>query len=316
MNVRDLLDVRAICQSGSLRKAATVLGVTQPALSKRIAHLEDQLGASLFDRRRGQSRPTELASFIASRAAVLSDEATRLTRETKRVASGNAGLVRIGLGPAPTRILLAGIVAKINERWPSISLEMVSGHTAQLADGLVQRELDLLICPPLDVRRDAIASEPLLETDIVVVARPDHPMCSEPPSGIAGLFKYPIATTFLEKRYLRILLDDYDIDLGTQVGRVVCSDFEMLVRIVTSSSRLFTAGPRFAFADELDAGRLCVVDIDVPFKHVIRLHTNHDAYPLPAVTRVKEVTVQAFTAMRAENAIRRQASTVDPTHRR
>jgi DNA-binding transcriptional LysR family regulator len=305
MNVRDLLDVRAICQSGSLRKAAAVLGITQPALSKRIAHLEDQLGAPLFDRSRGQSRPTELALFIAGRAEALSDEAARLTRETRRVASGDAGLVRIGLGPAPTRILLADIVAKINERWPSISLEMVSGHTAQLADGLVQRELDLLICPPLDVKHDAIASRPLLETEIVVVARPDHAMCAEPPPGIKELFRYPIATTFLEKRYLRILLDDYGIDLGAQVGRVVCSDIEMLVRIVTSSSRLFTAGPRFAFAAELDAGRLRVVEVDVPFKHIIHLHMDRDAYPLPAVTRVTEIILQAFIGIRSADAARR-----------
>ena len=176
MNVRDLLDVRVICETGSLRKAATVLGITQPTLGNRIAHLEDQLGAPLFDRSRGQSRPTDLALFIAGRAETLSDNAKRLTREIRRVASGNTGLVRIGLGPAPTRLLLAGIVARINERWPSISLEMVSGHTAQLADALLQRELDLLVCPPLDVQRDAIASEPLLEAGIVVVVSAGHPM--------------------------------------------------------------------------------------------------------------------------------------------
>ena len=99
MNVRDLLDVRVICETGSLRKAATVLGITQPTLGNRIAHLEDQLGAPLFDRSRGQSRPTDLALFIAGRAETLSDEAKRLTREIRRVASGNTGLVRIGLGP-------------------------------------------------------------------------------------------------------------------------------------------------------------------------------------------------------------------------
>ncbi len=55
MNVRDFLDVRVICETGSLRKAATALGVTQPTLSNRVAHLEDQLGAPLFDRTRGQS---------------------------------------------------------------------------------------------------------------------------------------------------------------------------------------------------------------------------------------------------------------------
>jgi DNA-binding transcriptional LysR family regulator len=293
-----------ICETGSLRKAATVLGITQPTLGNRIAHLEDQLGAPLFDRSRGQSRPTDLALFIAGRAATLSDEAKRLAREIRRVASGSTGLVRIGLGPAPTRLLLAAIVARINERWPGISLEMVSGHTAQLADALLQRELDLLVCPPLDVRREAIASEPLLETGIVVIVSAGHPMLAETPSNISGLFKYPIAIPLLETRYLSILRDDYGIDLNAQVGRVVCSDFEMLVRVVANSSRLFTAGPRFAFANEIAAGQLHVVDLDVPFKHIIQLHTNRDAYPLPAVTQVTDIIRQALTEFRATEAAR------------
>ena len=304
MNIRDLLDVRVICETGSLRKAATVLGITQPTLGNRIAHLEDQLGAPLFDRSRGQSRPTDLALFIAGRAETLSEDAKRLTREIRRVASGNTGLVRIGLGPAPTRLLLAGIVASINDRWPNISLEMVSGHTAQLADALLRRELDLLVCPPLDVRQEAIASEPLLEAGIVVLVSAGHPMLAEPPSDISGLFKHPIAIPFLETRYLSILRDDYGIDLNAQAGRVVCSDFEMLVRVVANSSRLFTAGPRFAFADEIAAGHLCVVSVDVPFKHIIQLHTNRDAYPLPAVTQVTDIIRQAFADIRATEAAR------------
>jgi DNA-binding transcriptional LysR family regulator len=304
VNVRDLLDVRVICETGSLRKAATVLGITQPTLGNRIAHLEDQLGAPLFDRSRGQSRPTDLALFIADRAGTLSDEAKRLAREIRRVASGNTGLVRVGLGPAPTRLLLAGIVARINERWPGISLEMVSGYTAQLADGLLRRELDLLVCPPLDVRHEAIAAEPLLEADIVVVASPGHPMLADPPPNISGLFEYPIAIPFLETRYLSILRDDYGIDLNAQVGRILCSDFEMLVQVVANSSRLFTAGPRFAFAQEIASGRLRVVDLDVPFKHIIHLHTNREAYPLPAVTQVTAIIREAFADIRSSEMAR------------
>jgi DNA-binding transcriptional LysR family regulator len=201
-------------------------------------------------------------------------------------------------------MLLAGIVARINERWPGISLEMVSGHTAQLADALLRRELDLLVCPPLDVRHEAIASEPLLEAGIVVIVSAGHPMLAKPPSDISGLFKHPIAIPFLETRYLSILRDDYGIDLNAQVGRVLCSDFEMLVRVVANSSRLFTAGPRFAFAAEIAAGHLRVVDVDVPFKHIIHLHTNRDAYPLPAVTQVTDIIRQAFADIRATEVAR------------
>ena len=105
MNVRDFLDVRVICETGSLRKAAVVLGVTQPTLSNRIAHLEDQLGTPLFDRSRGQSQPTDLALFIASRAATMAHEAERLSREVQRLTSGKAGLVPASASPASlTRI--------------------------------------------------------------------------------------------------------------------------------------------------------------------------------------------------------------------
>ena len=68
MDVSDLLDIKAICDAGSYRKAAETLGVTQPTLSNRIAYLEGKLGARLFDREHGRSRPTELATLIANRA--------------------------------------------------------------------------------------------------------------------------------------------------------------------------------------------------------------------------------------------------------
>jgi DNA-binding transcriptional LysR family regulator len=78
----------------------------------------------------------------------------------------------------------------------------------------------------------------------------------------------------------------------------------MLVQVVANSSRLFTAGPRFAFADEIAAGQLCVVELEVPFKHVIQLHTNRDAYPLPAVTQVTDIIRQAFADIRATEVAR------------
>ena len=69
MDLRDLLDVKAVCDAGSFRKAAQSIGVSQPTLSNRIAYLEDRLGARLFDRDHSRSRPTQLAEIIASRVA-------------------------------------------------------------------------------------------------------------------------------------------------------------------------------------------------------------------------------------------------------
>ena len=297
MNIRDFLDVRVICETGSLRKAATVLGVTQPTLSNRIAHLEDQLGASLFDRSRGQSQPTDLALFIARRAATMADEASRLAEEAKRLASGRGGLVRIGVSPVPSRIMFPDIVISIADQFPNISLDVLSAPTSKLAEGLIERQLDMIVCPALDGSHPEVASEVLLETDIIVVARPGHPLCTDPPATIAGLFKYPIALPITEKHYLDTIKRDYGIDIENLPGRILCSDPSMLARIVQKSERLFTAAPRFYFSPEIDAGLLRIVATPVPMGHTLHLHWNRDALPLPAVRRAQDAIRKAFASL-------------------
>jgi len=297
LNVRDFLDVKAICETGSLRKAAVALGVTQPTLSNRIAHLEDQLGAPLFDRSRGPSQPTDLALFIARRAATMADEAGRLIEETTRLASGKGGLIRIGVSPVPSRILFPDIVIGIANQFPDISLDVLSAPTSQLAEGLLESKLDMIVCPALEGDHPGTACELLLETDIIVVARPGHPLCADPPATIAELFKYPIALPISEKHYLDAVKRDFGIDIDNLPGRILCSDPSMLARIIERSERLFTAAPRFYFSPEIDAGLLSIVATPVPLRHSLFLHWNRDAYPLPAVIQVQAAIRKAFASL-------------------
>jgi len=68
--------------------------------------------------------------------------------------------------------MFPAIVISIANQFPNISLDVLSAPTSQLAEGLVERKLDMIVCPALDEHRPEIASELLLETDIIVVARP------------------------------------------------------------------------------------------------------------------------------------------------
>ncbi len=298
----DFLDVRVICETGSLRKAAAVLGITQPTLSTRISHLEDQLGTQLFDRSHGRSRPTDLALFIARRAIAITDEADRLERDVRRLSSGKGGLVRIGLGPALTRVLVGRIVNAIQVMNPGVNLEMVSGATHQLADNLARHEIDLLVCEPPDVSHDAITAELMVESDMVAVARPEHPFCSAPPGDLAGLLKFPIATSFVRQELLTALRTTHGIDLEAQSGRVICSDYDMLVRVVLASPTLISVGARLAFVPELEAGTLAIIGTKIPFKHTVFMHSNADAYPLPAIIKAQEAIRRLFKDMRAAQA--------------
>ena len=303
MDVRDLLDIKAICDAGSFRKAAEALGVTQPTLSNRIAYLEAKIGARLFDRDHGRSRPTELAVLIANRAEIIGRDAALLAKDTVRLASGQAGVVRIGMGPAPGRALFGPIIERVAAQLPQVALEIVFGSTRALADQLQARDLDIAICHPIDSPAKNLTCDLQLKADNVIVAHPEHQIFQTQTTGIGEILRtFPLAIPFLEQRYIDMVKQHYGVEVDRLAGRVVCSDFESLVRLVTSSPRYFTAGPVFAFAPEIKAARLRVLDTPVPFNHQVALHTNNDAYPIPAVARVLDIIREVFGTVLVRSA--------------
>jgi DNA-binding transcriptional LysR family regulator len=298
MDVRDLLDIKAICDAGSYRKAAETLGVTQPTLSNRITYLEGKLGAQLFDREHGRSRPTELAVLIANRAEIIGRDAALLSKDIVRLASGQAGVVRIGMGPAPGRALLVPIIDRMATQLPQVAMEIVFGSTRALADQLQARDLDIAICHPIESSAANLTCDLQLETDNVIVAHPEHAIFRDARTGIGEILRnHPLAVPFLEQRYVDMTKQFYEVDIGQLPGRVMCSDFESLVRLVMTSPRYFTAGPVFAFASEIETGRLRMLDTHVPFNHQVALHTNTDAHPIPAVGRVLDIIREVFEAI-------------------
>jgi len=295
VDVRDLLDIKAICDSGSYRKAAETLGVTQPTLSNRIAYLEGKLGAQLFDREHGRSRPTELAVLIANRAEIIGRDAALLSKDIVRLASGQAGVVRIGMGPAPGRALLGPIVERVAAKLPQVALEIVFGSTRALADQLQARDLDIAVCHPIESPTVNLTCDLQLEVDNIIVAHPEHAIFHAAPAGIGEILRsYPMAIPFLERRYIEMVKEHYGVAVDQLPGRITCSDFESLVRLVMASPRYFTAGPVFAFAPEIETGRLRALDTHVPFNHPVALHTNSDAFPIPAVGRVLDIIREVF----------------------
>ncbi len=298
MDVRDLLDIKAICDAGSYRKAAETLGVSQPTLSNRITLLEAKLGAQLFDREHGRSRPTELAVLIANRAEIIGRDAALLSKDIVRLASGRAGVVRIGMGPAPGRALFGPIVEGVAAQLPQVAMEIVFGSTRALADQLQARDLDIVICHPIESPAGNLTCELQLEADNVIVAHPEHPIFRDARTGIGEILRnHPMAVPFLEQRYVDMTRQFYEVDIGQLPGRVMCSNFESLVRLVMTSPRYFTAGPVFAFAPEIETGQLSVLDTHVPFNHQVALHTNTDTFPIPAVGRVLGIIREAFEAV-------------------
>src|SRR5436190_24350877 len=124
MDIRHLRQILAIRDHGSFAKAAEALHVAQPALSKSMAKLEDELRLTIFTRTSTGSELTPMGEMIAERAERVMAATEDLTRDAALVAGGDAGAVRLGLGTLLKNTLLPQLLLKIVEAHPKLRLEL------------------------------------------------------------------------------------------------------------------------------------------------------------------------------------------------
>ena len=162
-----------IARQGNLSRAAEALHVSQPALTARLQALETELGQALFVRgRRGMTLTDAGRAFqpYAERAVIALDEGATLVRD---LGAGGAGELVLGAAPAVSAYVLPGLLVRFTARHPRVRLVVRTGHTEEILQMALRREIDLGLVREL--RHRDIESRPLYEDELVLVARVDHP---------------------------------------------------------------------------------------------------------------------------------------------
>jgi DNA-binding transcriptional LysR family regulator len=170
LEARHLRIVRAISDTGSLTKAAAVLGLTQPALTHQLHRMERIFGGALFVRDRRGARPTPLGLHVIERARFVLPSMDALVREARILAGGSdteSPQVRVAIHPSP---LPVAVVAALREIMPF-------GQVSMRTESSGQRQIELLSAGALEL---AILAEhpslPLPRPAEVVV----HEVATEP----------------------------------------------------------------------------------------------------------------------------------------
>src|SRR5262252_8541330 len=112
MKLQDLHVLMTVVQAGSMRKAATVLNTSQPAISRSIADLENAIGVRLLDRNPQGVGPTAYGHALLDGGTAMFDELRQAVKNIEFLADPTAGEVRVG-SPSP---LAAGLLTAVIER--------------------------------------------------------------------------------------------------------------------------------------------------------------------------------------------------------
>ena len=253
----------AVVEAGSFVRAATALGVTQPAVSRAIGRLEARIGVRLLDR-------TTRSLTLTADGRRLYEEINPLLSgisEAVTLASGSStivrGRLRVNMDPIFSSLLLAPHVGRFLDRHPELSLELLT--RSELGD-LVSEGFDLAIRFVEPPAASSLVARKLLETRVVTVAAPSylkkHGRPSKP-SDLAGhhclQFRNPVTSEPFEWEFHR---GRKIVPVQTN-GRLLLTDPQTLVRSCVAGAGIAQL-LALAVQDRLNRGELIDLFPDWP----------------------------------------------------
>ena len=134
-----------VAELGSLSKAADRLRIAQPALSRQVRMLEEELGIELFTRHGRGMVLTEQGRDVLKHAVRISSELEEIRASASDVEAPLTGQVAIGLPPTVADIISVPLVAAFGMGHPNAVLRLVSAYTGYLMDWLHRGEIDLAV---------------------------------------------------------------------------------------------------------------------------------------------------------------------------
>lgn len=150
------------------RRAAEILHVSQPALSKQIRRLEDQLGGQLLVRRSGGMHLTAAGQVLLQRARQIIDDSESAERVTRLALKGEAGTLRVGFGIAVLARGLPKLMLRFRRRFPNVDLSVRNMSTSDQIQALTDRRIDVGFVR-LPIRTRDIETIPIVKERLMIV---------------------------------------------------------------------------------------------------------------------------------------------------
>lgn len=210
MTLVQLKHLIELASNSSFSQSAIKLHLTQPALSRSIKALEDELGQALFDRIGRKNELTAFGSHIVQRARVLVDEANELRLTSAQLKKGDIGQFRIGMGSGPGAMLMTPLMLLMATKYPRAHIDISRGSTLLLVQALRERLLDALVLDIRSLKPSAdLKIEAIHEMTGAFMCRAGHPLTKKKSVSFAMLQDYPIASTPLSDELARILMERF-----------------------------------------------------------------------------------------------------------
>jgi DNA-binding transcriptional LysR family regulator len=178
-NRMELYQIRyfvALSQALNFTRAAEICNVTQPALTKAVKKLEEELGGELIYRERQFTRLTELGRIVVPKLEELLTLARAVRQSAESFRSGKETSLKVGLSPCVSAALLTPLMQELVAIHPALGVDLIEAPLSELFGRLVQGEIGAAIIGDLDNVPVQVHSFPLFEERLVVLTCERNPL--------------------------------------------------------------------------------------------------------------------------------------------
>ncbi|MFI0844398.1 LysR family transcriptional regulator [Mesorhizobium sp. IMUNJ 23232] len=174
----------ALSRTLNFTRAAEECRVSQPALTRSIKQLEDELGGALIRRERGHSHLTELGRRMLPTLQQCYDAAVSAKAIARAVNDSDVASINIAVANCVNMTVLAQSIAELARSFPAVELRIRRGAASTVLEALKDGEVDIAIAGPLDPR-ERLNIWPLFREQVLVAVNVDHRFGTRMPPDIA-----------------------------------------------------------------------------------------------------------------------------------
>ncbi|MGH1432254.1 MAG: LysR family transcriptional regulator [Neptuniibacter sp.] len=235
MDTSTLQAFLAVAESGSFSKAASQLYLTQSAVSKRIALLEEQLGSKLFDRIGRSISVTEAGNELLPRARDILLQFDDAKRAINNISSGEImGTLSFAASHHISLHRLPNYLRRFSEECPDVELDLRFEESEVAYEGVLKGDLELALITLSPDPDENIHSEIIWDDLLQYVVSEDHPLATSNEITLAELTAYnailPGANTFT-RSLVEQLFDQHDLSLNVTMSTNYLDTIHMMVSI-------------------------------------------------------------------------------------
>ncbi|MGN9842652.1 LysR family transcriptional regulator [Nonomuraea sp. H19] len=262
MDVKQLKALVTVAEVGSVTRAAELLHLVQPAVTRQIRTLEQELGVPLFERTRQGMRPTEAGAIMVDRARRALNELERARAEVRPIPGVVTGIVTVGLLESTTTLLAEPLVSAIVRDHPGIELRLMTAYSGYLQQWLDGGDLDLSLLYNLD-STPSLNAHPLVWERLWVVAPPSDGLRADRAVPFAQAAARPLVMP-TGGHALRTLIDAAAARAETEMDVVVQTNSMRVQKQLVLAGHGWTILPGVGIAEDVADGTLSAAPLCEP----------------------------------------------------